>query len=87
MQIFRRVFIAVDLLAQFGECPDLTTLCKEAGLHGAKYREVRANIEKGVVPRYHKVDLAMLHHLIMEYRFKSNWLITGRGKMRNESQH
>jgi len=86
MQIFRRVFFAVDILSQSGECPDLTTLCKEVGLHGSKYREIRANIEKGVTPRYHKVDVVLLNHLIREYRFLGDWLIAGRGEMRHESK-
>lgn len=83
IQIFRRVFEAIDILLQSGEAKSLAAICEGAGLHDSKYREIRNNIRSGRIPRYHNVDASMIYYLVTEYKLSGDWLITGRGRMRH----
>ena len=87
IQIFRRVFEAVDIILQSGEAKSLAAICEGAGLHDSKYREVRNSIRSGGDSRYHNVDASIIYYLVTKYKFSGDWLITGRGRIRNESKH
>jgi hypothetical protein len=82
IQILRRAIDAIEYLITQGLTAGVATVCGEAGLHGAKYREIRSHLNAGVTPRYHKVDPLLLSHLVKSYNISGDWLLTGLGSMR-----